>query len=113
MMPAAPPERFDDLTQAIALLLLALGLTILPAVTMTADHWIRQKPGVEHQAAVFAHIGLSSPCFFPSGHPARNMLGNANDIDWRPTPTLPLAPPGPADLVRPSTASRRLSSNGR
>lgn len=113
MMPAAPPERCDYLKQAIALLLLALGLTILPAGMMTADHLIRQKPGVEHQAAVFVYIGLSSPCFFPSGHPARSMLDNENNIDWRPTPALPLAPPGPVDLVRPATASRRLSANGR
>lgn len=113
MLTAGPPDRFDYLKPARALLLAAVGLTLAPAVLMTADHLIRQKPAAERQAAVFAAIGLSDPCVFPSGHPARSESGTAGGIDWRPTPALPPATPGPIDLVRPAAASRKLPASER
>jgi hypothetical protein len=113
MLIADPPDRFDYLKPACALLIAAVGLTLAPAVIMTADHLIRQKPAAERQATVFGAIGLSDPCFFPSGHPARSVSGTAGGIDWRPTPALPPAPPGPVDLVRPTAASRKLPASER
>ena len=109
----APPDRVDYLKPARALLLAAAGLTLAPVVLMTADHLIRQKPAAARQAAVWAAIGLSTPCVFPSGHPARWMSDTASGIDWRPTPALPPAPPGPIDLVRPRATSRKASARAR
>lgn len=113
MLNADPPKRFDHLRPARALLLTVVALSLGPAVLMTADHLVRQKPAAKRQAAVFAAIGLSTPCFFPSGHPDRRVPGTAAGIDWRPTPALPPAPPGPVDLVRPTTASRERPARER
>lgn len=103
-MPAVPPVRTDRLKHAGVLLFLAAALTILPAIVMTGDHFLRQQPGLERQNAVFAALGLSDPCFFPSGHPARTRMTNGNTIDWRPAARLPLSVPGPPDLIQPGAA---------
>jgi hypothetical protein len=113
MLMADPPDRFDCINAARALLIVAVGLTLAPAVLMTADHLLRQRPGAERQAAVFAAIGLSDLSFFPSGHPARSVSGITGGIDWRPTPALPPASPGPVDLVRPTAASRKRPTSER
>ena len=98
-MPDNPPECHDGLNGATRLLVVALALTILPIALMTTDHFLRQKPGLERQAAVFAALGRVTPCVFPAAHPLRTRFTNTGTIDWRPSPTLPPAQPGPADLI--------------
>ena len=100
-MHETPPACHDRLKGAIRLLQVALVLTILPLAGLTADHLLRQKPGLEQQAAIFRAIGLDTPCVFPSAHPLRTQFTNTGPIDWRPSPSLPTAPPDPADLIRP------------
>ncbi|MBL0714828.1 MAG: hypothetical protein JJV98_14125 [Desulfosarcina sp.] len=109
-MPATSPERVDNLSRATGLLLLAVILTVLPVGLMATDHLIRQKPGLERQAGIFAALGLTSPCFFPSGHPARTRLDNDSAIDWRFRPSLARPQPGPCDLVRPTAVDPRGKS---
>ena len=113
MITADSPEPADNLRRARALLWAAFGLTIFPAVLMTADHLARQKPAAQRQAAVFAAIGLSTPSFFPAGHPARMAASRSEIIDWRPTPALPMSPPGPTDLLRPAAARPGVPARGR
>jgi hypothetical protein len=113
MTPAAPPARADHLKRAGGLLFLAAVLTILPMIVMTGDHLLHQKPGRERQTAVFAAFGLSDPCLFPSGHPARTRLTGASTIDWRPAASLSPSVPGPLDLIRPGADPRRRSANAR
>lgn len=110
-MPAAPPANDDRLSPAVVLLILAAVLTILPAVIMTTDHLVRQKPGLERQAAVHAALGFTSPCFFPTGHPARTMIDNPSPVDWRPSAALPQAVPGPSDLLRPRATPLERAGN--
>ncbi len=112
-MPADLPKPADDLQRASLLLWIALGVTLGSAVLMTADHLLHQKPAVKRQAAVFAAIGLSTPCIFPAGHPARRATNITDGIDWRPTPTLAPSPPGPIDLVRPAAVIGRIPASGR
>ena len=97
-----PPACHDRLRGAKRLLQVALVVTILPMAGLTADHLMRQKPGLARQAAVFAAIGLDTPCLFPAAHPLRTRFTNAVRIDWRPSPRLPPAAPGPSDLIRPT-----------
>ncbi len=112
-MPSAPQSRADRLTQATALILLAAMLTILPVLVMNADHLIRQSPGLKRQQAVSNAIGLTGPCFFPAGHPARTRLDDTVAIEWRLAPALPQAFPGPLDLLRPTGPIRGRSEDGR
>ncbi len=111
-MPSAAQTTADRLTQATALILLAAMLTILPVLAMSADHLIRQRPGLKRQEAVSSAIGLTGPCFFPAGHSARTRLDNSNAIDWRLAPALPQAVPGPLDLLRPTGPIRGRSEDG-
>ena len=110
-MPDSPPECHEDLNGAIGLLIVALALTILPIALITTDHLLRQKPGLERQAATFAALGLDTPCVFPAAHPLRTRFTNTGRIDWRPSPSLPSAPPGPVDLIRPTALPRQRSGH--
>ena len=98
------PGRPDGLGRATALLLLAAVVVLLPALFITADHLLRQKPAIRQQQAIFRAIGLSSPCLFPAGHPARTRIEAPYTVDWRLAPSLPQAAPGTIDLVRPRAA---------
>ena len=111
--PFPAPGRSDSLGWAKAFLLLAAVITILPPVFMTGDHFLRQKPSARHQQAVFRAAGLSTPCFFPAGHPARTRLVNPHAVDWRLAPFLPQAAPGTVDLVRPRVVPRGDIDHGR
>ena len=110
-MSDSSPECHDGLNGAIHLLIVALALTILPIALMTTDHLLRQKPGLERQAAVFAALGLDTPCVFPAAHPLRTRFTNTGRIDWRPSPGLPSAPPGPSDLIRPTALPGKRSGH--
>ncbi len=107
------PNRFDSLGQAKALLFLVALLVVLPIVYMTGDHLLRQKPAIRHQQAVFRAAGLSTPCFFPAGHPARTGIDTPQAVDWRLAPAMPRAAPGTDGLVRPRTAPWRGTDHGR
>ncbi len=111
-MTGASQSSPDRLRQATALILLAAMLTILPVIAISADHLIRQRSGLKRQAAVSSAIGLTGPCLFPAGHPARTRLDNASAIDWRLAPALPQSVPGPLDLVRPSGPIGGRSEDG-
>ncbi len=110
-MSDSPPECHDGLNGAIRLLVVALALTILPIALLTTDHLLRQKPGLERQAAVFAALGLDTPCVFPAAHPLRTRFTNTSRIDWRPSPSFPSAPPGPSDLIRPTAPPGKRSDH--
>ncbi len=112
-MPLPLPSRTDRLGQATAFLILAFVFAILPALFVTADHLLRQKPAIRHQQTVFRAIGLSSPCIFPAGHPARTRAANHHTVDWRLAPSLPRSVPGTVDLVRPRTTTGRGLGHGR
>ena len=112
-LPAAPPESADRLKPAAVLLILVFVITVLPALLMTADHLVRQKPGFQYQQAVFGATGLTAPCFFPAAHPARTRLDNTSTIDWRLAPSLPRPVPGPLDLVGPQAVYRGGHDHGR
>ena len=110
-MPDNPPVCHDGLNGAIRLLVVALTLTILPIALITTDHLLRQKPGLERQAAVFAALGRDTPCLFPAAHPLRIRFTNTGAIDWRPSPTLPPAAPGPTDLIRSTAPTGETSGH--
>ncbi len=112
-MPLPLPGRSDGLGRATAFLLLAAVFAILPALFVTADHLLRQKPAIRHQQAVFRAIGLSSPSIFPAGHPARTRAANHHSVDWRLAPSLPQGVPGTVDLVRPRATTGRGVDHGR
>ncbi|MDJ0721787.1 MAG: hypothetical protein QNJ04_09160 [Desulfobacterales bacterium] len=108
-----PPNHSDSLGQARALLFLVAALVVLPIVYMTGDHLLRQKPAVRHQQAVFRAAGLSAPCIFPAGHPARTGFDTSQVVDWRLTPAMPQAAPGTDGLVRPRAAPWRGTDHDR
>jgi hypothetical protein len=107
------PASADRLKSAAVVLVASTLLTMVPLVFMTADHIVRQRAARNHQATVFALLGLSSPSLFPSGHPIRNRATADSPVDWRPAPCLPRAAPGPIDLVRPGKATWSTSGHDR
>jgi hypothetical protein len=107
------PASADKLKSAAVVLVASALLTMAPLVFITGDHIARQRTKRDHQATVFALLGLSSPSLFPSGHPIRNRAAADSPVDWRPAPLLPRAAPGPIDLVRPREAAWSASGHDR